>query len=656
MSLNVRLTAPSARWVALVGTAPRTVLAALCSRSILLVLLMLAAGALAYRVPYRAAIKVGGYPPVTEQCYTVGLFDWPYLLGFNADPEFYTSSAGCREASAAYRWAFGDAAIVVPGTGYAPREFRLGVLQGQPERPVVLSTWSSHGVPLLAVPIEQAPRVYSVLLPAADGIDVAFRTPTYQGPNDPRELAFAVDAAWSEPLARSAPAWGILVPLGLTVGLAYLGLRRAGVGERWATLAGIGSVAALAVLLAVQRTAVTLLAGRLPSLVLATLALVLALAPLCAGLARRLGVVLAGNEARAIAGLIALAWLVRCLGLLHPQALTSDLGLNENNLKHAIQGHIFGEENLPAEAGGGSAPYPPAQYVMLQPLTLFGLSSRTLLLVANALIDSLVIGALWLMLRAAGFRFAEAVFAGALYVFAEPLLSSLSIGEMANVWGQALATFAVAALVCWREARVTTVVPGVVLTAALLGHLGVFASLVAFLATLGALLLLGRQRDWLRYAFVVGAAGAAAFALYYSAQLALIGELPPAPPPGNSLLQRIGYQVDELWRIRGLVGPLATVLGLAGAVLSWRRSRNLGAVLAAWWLSALLSWGTLLSSQQALRWEAFVYPAVALGGGVTLEALRQRGAATRLLAFGLLAVALGIGAVLWVQRIATYGH
>jgi len=657
MSSNVRLSRASAPASgAAAGTARQAVLALLRSRAWLVALLMLAIGSLAYRVPYRVALKIGGDPPTTPECYTAGLFDWPYLLGFNAEPEFWTPPEGCAKATAAYRWAFGHAAIVVPHIGRAPRAFHLGVLQGQPERPVVLSDWSSHGAALLTVPIERAPRVYSVLLPAADGIDVAFRTPTYQGPNDARELAFAVDAAGAEALARSAPSWGLLVPLGLMVGLVYAALRRVGVAERWATAGGILLVACLAALLALQRTALTLLAARLPWLVLAAAVLLLALSLVLAGLASRLRLVLAGNEARAIAGLIAVAWLVRCLGLLHPHALSSDLGLNENNLKGTIQGYIFNEENLPSEAGGGSAPYPPAQYVMLAPLTLFGFGYRTLLLVANALIDSLAIGALWLMVRASGFPFAAAAFAGGLYIFAEPLLGSMSVGEMANVWGQALATFAIAALVLWRERHVASAVAAAVLAVALLGHLGVFASLLVFVAAYGVLLLLARQTDWARYALIVLAAGAVAFGLYYSAQLGTIMEMDPPPPPTNSLVQRIGYQLEDLWRPLATIGPLATLLGIAGAVLAWRAETKLGLLLAAWWASALLSWATLLSSQQALRWEAFVYPAVAIGGGIALGALWRRGAAPRALACLLAAAALVQGAVMWAQRIATYGH
>ena len=657
MSLNVQLTTPSTRSAHdIAGATRRGVLMLLRSRAWLLALLMVAAGALAYRVPYRAALKVGGYPPTTAECYTVGLFDWPYLLGFNADPEFYTPPQGCAGATAAYRWMFDDAAIVVPGVGRAPRAFRLGVLQGQPERPVVLSDWSSNGIALLTVPIEQAPRVYSVLLPPAEDIDVAFRTPGYQGPNDPRELAFAVDAAWADPLARSAPAWGILVPLGLMVGLLYAGLRRAGVAERWATPAGIVIVAALVLVLVLERTALTLLAGLLPWLVLGAALLMLALSLVLAGLARRLGIAMQRYESRAIAGLIAVAWLVRCLGLLHPQALSSDIGLNENNLRGVIGGQIVDEERLPGEAGGSWAPYPSAQYVMLVPLTLFGPDYRTLLTVANALIDSLVIGALWLMLRGSGFPFATAAFAGAMYLFAEPLLGSMSIGEMANVWGQALASFAIAALALWREQRVSSAVAVAVLAAALLGHFGVFASLMVFLTVFGALLLLTRQPDWKRYALVVLAACAVAFVLYYSAQIGTLVEMAPAPAPGNSVLQRLGYEIDAFWRPGSSIGPLATLLGVGGAVLAWRRSAKLGLLLAGWWISALLSWVTLLWSQQALRWETFIYPAVALGGGITLGALFARGGVARVLAFTLVAVALAAGAVLWTLRIATYGH
>ena len=182
------------------------------------------------------------------------------------------------------------------------------------------------------------------------------------------------------------------------------------------------------------------------------LLLSLLLVPLLAGLAAVLGSAVPTGEVRALSSLVMLAWVIRLGGLLHPQSYTSDLGLHMHNLENLIRGEVIFTEDLPARAGGGPAPYPPAQYVMLAPWSLLANSEQTTR-IGNTLADSLVIVALWLLLRTAGAPAMVACFTAGLYLFATPLLNALSIGEMANVWGQALVAPLALMLLRWRQAR-----------------------------------------------------------------------------------------------------------------------------------------------------------------------------------------------------------
>ena len=76
----------------------------------------------------------------------------------------------------------------------------------------------------------------------------------------------------------------------------------------------------------------------------------------------------------------------------------------------------------------------------------------------------------------------------------------------------------------------------------------------------------------------------------------------------------------------------------------------------AWLGSTALSLGSLLWTQQALRWEAFLFPALAVLGGRALAGLHRQGRIGRGAAYATLTVACLRGAALWYWQIATYQH
>jgi len=194
-----------------------------------------------------------------------------------------------------------------------------------------------------------------------------------------------------------------------------------------------------------------------------------------------------------------------------------------------------------------------------------------------------------------------------------------------------------------------------VLAVAFLGNFGVFISLLIFFAIYLPLLLLWRGR-WLELGLVVSLALALVVVGYYSAFTAILLERgSPGVPFGFA---RIAHVVTLTLQPTGRIGLLAFGLGLMGLGLIVRKQRlqRLQPLVVAWWLSALLSLASLLWTEQALRWEAFIFPALALCGGIALAALHRWGRTGQALAYGLLALGIVRGAVLWYSWIATYQH
>jgi hypothetical protein len=357
-----------------------------------------------------------------------------------------------------------------------------------------------------------------------------------------------------------------------------------------------------------------------------------------------------------------LAWIIRLGGLLHPQAYTNDLGLHAHNLEGVVRGQVIFTEFLPGEAGGGPAPYPPAQYVMLLPFG--GLINTGLLLQAGTtLADSLTIMWGWLLLRAAGGTAGAALWAGGLYLFALPTLWSSLVGETANVWGQALVAPMMLGLWHWENMRPPPAargwlsfafVPAISVMFALLGHFGVFLSLLVFFGTYAVILLLLRG-PWIRLSVLVACGVFTSAALYYGAHL----ELVMASPQRGTLPFGWGRLLGELGKalkIGGFLGPLVPALGILGLIIIMWRMPSLRTLMLAWWLSTIASLGSLLWTQQALRWTVFLFPALAWSGGVALATIASRGRNGRVSACTALAVLIFFGAAVWYSQIVSYKH
>lgn len=645
--------------------------------------------------------------------------DAPFLHGFHASEpaqpgrfDWWNMPPGY-----AYRWTRSTATILLPGIGGGRWHLSLFASSGRCDgQTPAISRWQAGTTSLPPLWIEAAPRVYQILIDADTAGDLRLQMDTepYVIDSDPRQLGFVLRDVRVAPLMSGMrqPAWGQLGWLLLTLTLVYALVRWLALALRPAFGLSMGLVLLVALLLVWYRLALTLLTPALAVLAVSCWALALG-----AYIAYRMFWYPRTQWPRPrhfrqtayakVLALVLLAFALRMGGMLHPHALFSDHRFNANRLLEVSLGIVYMTAGLPARAGGGDAPYPPATYLVLAPLQLFTASdidSRVLTVQSGvALLDSLVIALLWLLLRQAGLGRRSALFGASLYVLPAPLMGSFSVGEYANIGGQALALPAIA-LLAWRSSswrqwstplRDSTVygyerlhwwLP--LLTIGLLSHMGIMLSLVMLLGCVcGVEVLAWARRLWTHEdnghcfslkTFIWGGLLAGLFVLvfYYSAPpfvpfflQRLLGTL--ATSSTTAVAQTTAYVPSLAELIRALIAPyqrLTPLLGVSGLVgvllLGQRRhthshTHGLYVLLVAWWLSTVLAavglpW--LAGASQGVRWPHFLYPALCLGAGPTLALFWRRGLAGRLVALTCLLVVISYGLQIWITQIRDYMH
>ncbi len=627
---------------------------------------------LAYQIPYSYQIDVGGSVALQRRW-----DDRPFLYGLNEPEPADPRPADCVGAQLGpdgfcdwwdlgrepYRWTGEDSLVALPGLGGGGWAVQIRA-SGQPLDSPPPTLLEAGGAPYPLV-LSRGPRLYQ-LQAQADGLSgdltLRFVTPPFTPPGDPRALGFPLHRVTvsSTPGPRLPPPVQLALLLGALAGVYGLA-RNAGAGRRATLVGAAGLVLLVGGLLAFARAGLTVFSPTLALLVGGLYALqlaLLALPPL--------------RHRPAVVGLVLLALLLRLGGLLHPNTRDSDIGLNANNLlSFSVYEMVYTTEGLPDRAGGGQSPYPPGQYVLLAPLQLLlpvDMDGRRLILqLGNALLDSLVVAGIWYVMRRAGLGRRAALLGAALYVAAPPPLRSLSVGELANVSGQALAFPALALLASAPRAldsRRGRLVGAALLAAALLGHSGVSISLGLLLGCLWLAFLLARRRSLAPLTLTLAGAVALAGLLYYSAFLHLLTARPASAAgldlaaAGQNLLNEWRRNFDGLY---GQINLALLLLGAAGLPLvlrsrAGRRAGPLGLLLLACWGGALLSLGALLANGQTIRWLMFLLPALCIGGGAALAALSQQARAGRIGAGLLLAALLASGAAFWIERVTNYLH
>lgn len=634
----------------------------------LLALILLGCGA-AYQTPLSVHLAVGGDPLARRR-----EDDAPFLQMVHASEPALPSVAAWWELPGAadpYRWTQPESVISLPGLGGGYWLVKVRAQGGRPDGMPTATEWQAGAAPPVAfeLPVGQIRR-YMMILPADGTVRLAMRSDSFQAAGDPRVLGFLLREVRVQTIGGwRAPDWGQLGWIGLTLAAAWVWGHTSALSPRWGLSAiGIGGLAAI-IAIALARPAFALL---IP--ILATLTLIATV--ISTGLALRWPQQVAWRQ---VIGLALLALIVRLAGLLHPHAISSDAGFHANNLLRFGLGHVFLTAGLPAEAGGGLAPYPAGFYLIALPFQiLFGddfAARRLLVTIVAAALDSLFCVAIWWWVRQAGFGQRAALLSAACYLFATQALEALAIGELANVGGQALIVPALIGLSLGAAATRShwMALSGLALAiaAGVMAHSGVtlgFGFLIGW-----AWLLAWRQPASIvtparLFIATAGGIGLALIMMYTTpAYLELIsgrsgqgasGGQTPVQIITETFLALTGLQPPQR---RGLPAPLGlTLANLAGLWILWRTRQptttTLRWLLGAWWGGALSGLVLLLFADQGLRWMLFLYPALCIPAGIALDRLAARAAWGRIAAAVWLMAIIGQGALLWVGQIRDYLH
>lgn len=661
---------------------------------------------LAYQVPLQVHLAVGG-DSITHRRED----DAPFLRGFNASEPARKGQSDWwnLDAGNSYRWATHAATITFPGTGGGRWHVTLVASSGRPDGTPAISTWTTgpeHSAALSIAPLTRAYRLLATA-DAAGNVRLQMDTQSYAVPNDPRDLGFVLHDVYLAPLTSGPrlPALAQLGWLATTLALLYPLVRWLGLAPRLTLALALAYVLLTALLLATHRFALTLFTPALTGLALSGWLIACVFRTgyfaLPSGLTTRAA--LRPRHYNNVMALVLLAFTIRLGGMLHPHAIFSDHRLNANNLLELALGAVYFTEGLPAEAGGGQAPYPPGVYLLLAPALLFAppdIANRVLIVQSGvALLDSLALALIWFLLRQAGLGVRTAFLGAAGYLVPAPLLVSFSIGEYANIGGQALVLPALA-LLAWNTTRPPA--PHSVermhdpargymrlrwwlplLCIGLLGHLGVTLSFGLLLVSAWGLGSVGLIQQKLtanrgRNYFSVGAlmrGGILAVVIvgivYYSAptfatffferSAGSSGEKTGADTP---LLSAVVDLVSNTFAPYHRLPPLLVVSGLVGVGLLWRAwptrpaLQGLAALLLAWWCGTCIALGLplIMGASQGVRWPHFLYPALCLGAGPGLAALWQRGHAGRVVATLILISTVSYGLRLWIEQLRNYLH
>jgi hypothetical protein len=610
--------------------------------------------------PWQISLAVGG-----DQLSGRREDDAPYLTGvYASEPADRDGSAWTAHTVRPYRWTTERLVAAFPGAGSGRYRMTLTVAVNTPDGSPMPTVWATADWQTsLALP-HGSLRRYSWLLSADGTPELVLSSAARAHGSDPRPLGVVLHAVTAAGLAGGQlPAPQFVVPTLILMTALLLLLRANGLDRRLLIALLLVCSGLFSVAFVFNRTAL------LPALTPAAWA-----AAVTAVLVRLPPIQRHGHELQRALTLSATAVTVRLVGLFHPHAIDSDIGFHANNLLRVTLGWLQLTAGLPAEAGGGLSPYPSGFYLLAAPLQLLfsgdDAARRLIVTAAAALLDGGVALLLWWWLRREGYSARAALTAAALCIAPAAQLEALSIGELANVAGQALALPALLLAgssaagprhrwACW----------SMLLAAALLLHSGVTLSVGLMAAALVVVTAIAtRLRDTrLLLRLMVGAvvAAAAAFLLFYSAPalLALLDRSGAAAGGGQPPLTVL---TDAAAALFGLAAPpqralrLPPGLALVALPVIWQALRQPAAdwaarLVAAAVLAAILSSLLLLFSGQSLRWAMFLGPWLSVAAAVVVERWNDRrwtGVSVGLL----VAVLLSDGIIQWFGFVRDYLH
>lgn len=561
------------------------------------------------------------------------------------------------DSQGGFRWTNGNGQIVFAQLAATPAALALRLGPQLPELVGQSMTLSTTFV-FVQQPISAAPRTYRVLLPQRAGdLQIGLGSPTVVVA-DGRSLGLRVEHASVVVLQRGL-AWPTLryaLLILLLLGALAFVLARLGTP----LLATSATLVLAAVLLLAMRWAFPLLAPMYLARLAVAAAVLAGLTVLVLPLLERYATGLAAPEwMRALWGIAMLACAIRLVGALYPPFDAYDLGLNLRRFLNVAQGTLIAT-NRSIEFRNGVTVYPPGPYVVFLPL-LLGVIPKLAVQAAIALVDGL--GVLWigLLARRLGTSERAGLWSALAYAGMPVAFTTLWYGLTAQVFGQALMAPLMLALLAsvqsnrWRH----WLLAGVLLSMALLTHIGVAILAVAWLALAWLWLVAGRGASKavvMRFLAVLLVSGLVGFLFAYAPvfflkiqQTVAVGEkvAEGSYVPAYNLIWRgwlIAFHVAGFW------------LMLPGLVLLLRQRLPAGgrALLAGWITAVLFFLAVELASGLQVRYMYFFTPLACLGIALTLDRLARLASPLRWLGWAGLVALLVQGCAIWY--IGTYNN
>ena len=601
-----------------------------------------------------------------------GADDAPYLRGVHAGE---VSDGGALT----YRWTRGDTTIAIPGYGATEATLTLRMQGARPNGgppPTVQIAIGAGQAQAVAL----APELRDYAFPVGKGafrdgaLRVVIVAPTFRPPGDARDLGISLDRVELRDAGGSGgltpPPLGVLAVALLATLLAYVTVAMLLTAPLGGLLAGVATAAIFVGCGLGPRFMLALYAPGLARIVGAV-----AVATLLTGWAAwRLGERFDwAATRRALGGAALLAGanlLVLLLGLRHPQFRSSDLLLNVHRLEFVQRGDWIFTLALPG-ARAIEAPYPPLFYAAMLPFATF-VRDTALLVEATAAV-ALAAGALltFALARRVTGEDGAALWAAGAYGAVPITYAMASAGNFANLFGQGVANLALVGVILslgrWRRPLVAAGLLAL-LVLALLGHFGVFLSLLVAVPLLALIAARGgatARRQGLALLACFGVALLITWALYYRFHTALLLGHARDFLAGETNARGTEEAATLPERLRNLWGGLllwwgwpALPLALAGVNLLRRVRPSPQLWLTLGWLgtAVIFAAGELVAGL-GVRFQLFVAPALAVAAGWALWQLwcsHRRFGPLASLAIG--GVWLWQGLALWGERVLHAYH
>ncbi len=305
--------------------------------------------------------------------------DLPLVQGFYAAAD---------SPSGRFRWSAAQSFVLLPGFGVRPLALQLRILPVSQQALEAVNTaevWSANRL-VAPLPLRLSGATYHILLPV-DGTDQQFaiRSRTFRAVGDARTLGVPVGTLTAKRFGFAWPSMGMANVVWLLVlTLGWATIRRIGwsvADTRRMLLFGI-AILSVCSLLDPPRTTL----GALPFVIAVAWAglLVLLLQHLLPRVYARMAIPFDRGGLRWLLLLGFVVFVLRYAGKIYPESMPGDLSFHANRFAELLGGRVL----LQAPHRGVIAPYPPAFYVLLAPLTLSGIGARQLLHFSVALIDA----------------------------------------------------------------------------------------------------------------------------------------------------------------------------------------------------------------------------------------------------------------------------